>query len=83
VIKKKMLSAGRRTAKRNHFGSVLESHVYDDEGRLTTKGSQTYQYNGYGTRTRRTVGMNVEEFHRDGTGVTAPVIGEQTGGSLN
>jgi RHS repeat-associated protein len=76
-------AAGRRTAKRNHFGSVLQSYAYDDEDRLTTKGPQTYQYNGYGTRTRRTVGMNVEEFHRDGTGVTAPVIGEQTGGSLN
>ena len=42
------------------------------EDRLKTFMGQTYTYNGFDTR----VGKNGTTYHRDGTGVTAPLISD-------
>jgi RHS repeat-associated protein len=68
-------AAGRRTVKRQG-PSVLTTYVYDDESRLISNGNKTYTYNGLNTRTKMNMGGNITEYHRDGTGVTAPVIFE-------
>ena len=46
--------------------------TYDNEDRLKTFMGQTYTYNGFDTR----VGKNGTTYHRDGTGVTAPLISD-------
>ena len=50
--------------------------TYDDEDRLKTInglfGSHTYTYNGFDTR----VGKNGTSYHRDGAGVTAPLLSD-------
>ncbi len=63
--------AGRTTAVKVGIGapSIL---TYDDEDRLKTFMGQTYTYNGFDTR----VGKNGTTYHRDGTGVTAPLISD-------
>ncbi|MDH4387152.1 MAG: RHS repeat-associated core domain-containing protein [Fimbriimonas sp.] len=63
--------AGRTTSVKVGMGapSVL---TYDDEDRLKTFMGQTYTYNGFDTR----VGKNGMTYHRDGTGVTAPLISD-------
>ena len=54
--------------------------TYDDEDRLKTTsgpiGAQTYTYNGFDTRVGKTVGGSTTSYHRDGTGVTAPLISD-------
>jgi RHS repeat-associated protein len=61
---------------------VQQTYVYDDEDRLVSRGNQSYSYNGFNTRTKITVnGGLTTEFHRDGVGVTSPVISEGNGGA--
>jgi RHS repeat-associated protein len=39
-------------------------------------GSQSYSYNGFDTRVGKTVGGATASYHRDGAGVTAPLISD-------
>jgi RHS repeat-associated protein len=50
--------------------------TYDDEDRLKTFMGQTYTYNGFDTRVGKTVGGSTTSYHRDGSGVTAPLISD-------
>ena len=67
--------AGRTTSVKVGFGapSIL---TYDDEDRLKTFMGQTYSYNGFDTRVGKTVGGSTTSYHRDGSGVTAPLISD-------
>jgi RHS repeat-associated protein len=77
----KLLSAGIKTYTYDQAGRTTSVKVgmgapsvltYDDEDRLKTFMGQTYTYNGFDTR----VGKNGTTYHRDGTGVTAPLISD-------
>ena len=77
----KLLSAGIKTYTYDQAGRTTSVKVgmgapsvltYDDEDRLKTFMGQTYTYNGFDTR----VGKNGVTYHRDGTGVTAPLISD-------
>jgi RHS repeat-associated protein len=50
--------------------------TYDDEDRLKTFMGQTYTYNGFDTRVAKNAGGSVTAYHRDGSGVTAPLISD-------
>jgi hypothetical protein len=50
--------------------------TYDDEDRLKTFMGQTYTYNGFDTRVGKNAGGSVTAYHRDGAGVTAPLISD-------
>ena len=63
--------AGRTTSVKVGMGAP-STLTYDDEDRLKTFMGQTYTYNGFDTR----VGKNGTTYHRDGTGVTAPLISD-------
>jgi RHS repeat-associated protein len=67
--------AGRTTSVKVGMGapSVL---TYDDEDRLKTFMGQTYTYNGFDTRVAKNAGGSVTAYHRDGSGVTAPLISD-------
>jgi RHS repeat-associated protein len=67
--------AGRTTSVKVGMGapSVL---TYDDEDRLKTFMGQTYTYNGFDTRVGKNAGGSVTAYHRDGAGVTAPLISD-------
>jgi RHS repeat-associated protein len=77
----KLLSAGVKTYTYDPAGRTTSVKVgmgapstltYDDEDRLKTFMGQTYTYNGFDTR----VGKNGMTYHRDGAGVTAPLISD-------
>jgi RHS repeat-associated protein len=54
--------------------------TYDEESRLKTVVgpgvNQSYNYNGVDTRVSKTAGGSVTAYHRDGVGVTAPLISD-------
>ncbi len=81
----KLLSAGIKTYTYDQAGRTTSVKVgmgapsvltYDDEDRLTTFMGQTYTYNGFDTRVGKTVGGSTTSYHRDGSGVTAPLISD-------
>ena len=85
----KLLSAGSKTYQYDAAGRTTQVRVgisapsiltYDDEDRLKTTygpmGSQSYSYNGFDTRVGKTVGGATTSYHRDGAGVTAPLISD-------
>ena len=85
----KLLSAGSKTYQYDAAGRTTQVKVginapsiltYDEEDRLKTTngpmGSQSYSYNGFDTRVGKTVGGATTSYHRDGAGVTAPLISD-------
>ena len=81
----KLLSAGIKTYTYDQAGRTTSVKVgmgapsvltYDDEDRLKTFMGQTYTYNGFDTRVGKTVGGSTTSYHRDGSGVTAPLISD-------
>ncbi len=85
----KLLSAGAKTYQYDAAGRTTQVKVglgapsiltYDDEDRLKTTtgpiGAQTYTYNGFDTRVAKAAGGSVTAYHRDGSGVTAPLISD-------
>ena len=61
-------------------GSAVTNLTYDDEDRLTTlvgSGvSHSYTYNGFDTRVSKTANGSLTAYHRDGAGVTAPLVAD-------
>ena len=70
--------AGRTTRVSN--GSAVTNLTYDDEDRLMTLVgpgvSHSYTYNGFDTRVSKTANGSLTAYHRDGAGVTAPLVGD-------
>ena len=84
----KLLSAGSKTYQydlagrttRVSNGSAVTNLTYDDEDRLMTLVgpgvSHSYTYNGFDTRVSKTANGSLTAYHRDGAGVTAPLVGD-------